>query len=51
MAETALRALCLIGLHPRRGWQFVGDSWNPDLYIRVCRECGHQVYDEEERDA
>lgn len=42
---TALRALCLVGLHPRRGWQFVGDSWNPDLYIRVCLECGRQQYD------
>ena len=42
---SVLRALCLLGLHQRRGWEFVGSSWQPDLYIRVCIECGQQVYD------
>ena len=44
---SLLKPLCLIGLHPRTGWAFVGDSWNPDIYIRVCDECGTQVYDKE----
>lgn len=41
---TALRLLCFFGIHPRRGYQFVGDSWN-DIWIRVCVECGRQMFD------
>ena len=41
---SALRALCFVGMHPLREWAFVGTSWTPDAYIRVCRECGRQVY-------
>lgn len=37
--------LCMVGVHLRRGWAFVGSSWHSDLYIRVCRDCGQQVYD------
>lgn len=40
---TALRLLCLFGLHPFKAMQFVGDSWQPDLYARVCRECGKEM--------
>lgn len=32
---------CRLGVHSY-GWQFVGDSWNPDLYVRVCRRCGEE---------
>lgn len=31
--------LCRIGLH-RRGWMFVGSSWQPNDYVRVCVRCG-----------
>ncbi|MCK2028104.1 hypothetical protein KZC56_17540 [Microbacterium sp. SSW1-47] len=43
---TVLRILCLFGIHPRRGFAFVGDGWN-DIWIRVCRECGRQMYGRE----
>jgi hypothetical protein len=23
-------------------WQFVGDSWNPDVYILTCKTCGQE---------
>ena len=37
IAVLALR--CKLGIHSW-GWQFVGDSWNPDAYVRVCARCG-----------
>lgn len=36
---------CLLGLHAV-GWAFVGSSWNPDLYVRVCRRCGVELHGE-----
>lgn len=26
----------------RYQWQFVGSSWNPDLYILTCKTCGKE---------
>lgn len=43
---SALRTLCFVGIHPRRGFAFVGDGWN-DIWIRVCRECGDQMFGRE----
>ena len=43
--REAMSPLCMVGVHLRRGWAFVGSSWHSDLYIRVCRDCGQQVYD------
>jgi hypothetical protein len=43
-----MKLLCFFGIHVRKGWLFVGSSWNPDIYIRVCRDCGRQVYDKKE---
>jgi hypothetical protein len=40
---TVLRLLCFVGLHPRKVMAFVGSSWNPDLYVRICRECEREV--------
>ena len=37
---TTLALRCRMGWHTY-GWQFVGDSWNPDAYTRVCIRCGH----------
>jgi hypothetical protein len=36
--------LCKLGAH-KPGWVFVGDSWNPDLYVKVCTRCGDELYD------
>lgn len=36
---------CKIGVHGPVRMQFVGDSWTPDLYIRVCGRCGNQMYE------
>lgn len=47
---TVLRALCSVGLHPRRGWQFVGSGWHPNLYVRVCLECGREMPDPDHTD-
>lgn len=38
-----MRLLCLLGLHPLKGWAFVGSSWHPDLWVRVCRVCEREV--------
>ena len=40
---NALRILCFFGLHPFKERQFVGTSWQPYDYIRVCRGCGLEV--------
>lgn len=40
---TVLRLLCFLGLHPRKGYAYVGTSWTPNIYIRVCRECRIEV--------
>lgn len=40
---TVLRALCFVGLHLRRGWKFVGSSWQPNDYVYVCVECGKEM--------
>lgn len=40
---TVLRLLCVVGVHPRAGYQFVGSSWQPDDWVRVCRECGQEL--------
>lgn len=40
---TLLRVLCFVGIHPRRGWQFVGSSWQPNDYVRICIECGREM--------
>lgn len=40
---TILRLLCFFGLHPRKGWLFVGSSWDPDSYVHICVECRKDV--------
>ncbi len=40
---TVLRVLCFVGLHPRKGWAFVGSSWEQQLHVRVCLECEREV--------
>lgn len=37
-----MRLLCWLGFHPFRVMQFVGSSWNPDMYVEVCRFCGEE---------
>lgn len=37
-----MRFLCWLGFHPFKAWAFVGDSWNPNLYVKVCRFCGEE---------
>jgi hypothetical protein len=41
LAFLALR--CRLGVHGPARMEFVGDSWNPDLYIRACARCGHDM--------
>lgn len=40
---TILRLLCFVGLHPCKVMEFVGSSWHPDLYVRVCAKCGREA--------
>jgi hypothetical protein len=32
---------CKLGIHRYRQ-QFVGDSWNPDAYVKCCVRCGQE---------
>lgn len=37
-----MRLLCWLGWHPFTGWKFVGSSWQPNDYVKVCRFCGQE---------
>lgn len=36
-----MRILCWFGIH-RWYWQFVGSSWQPNDYVKVCEWCDRE---------
>lgn len=33
---------CRFGKH-EPGWAFVGSSWHPDLYVKICIRCQDEL--------